>query len=193
MFRTEAEWYRARVLMRVSPGTMTSGMATRRYQAMLQTVRKGWFSNETEVFDDAGSLLATIDLSSWRENAKLEVAGKRYLARHETWDREFALEGEGGQVVAVAEKPSAWKERFSLEYEGRRYELAKESAWGSAFVLSREDAGIVGSIRQKSLFGSEMVVDLPEELPIEVQMLVFWLTMILRRRQAAATGGAASD
>ena len=157
---------------------------------MLRAVRKNWFSNDTEIFDEGGGLVATIDLSNWRENAKLEVVGKRYLARHETWNREFLLEGEDGQVVAVAEKPSAWMGRFSLEYEGWRYELANESAWGSAFVLSREGVGIVGSIRQTRLFGSEMAVDLPEELPIEVQMLVYWLTMILRRRQAAASGGA---
>ncbi len=59
--------------------------ATRRCAKMLRAVRRGWFSYRTEVLDDAGTTVAVIDLSSWRENAKMEVSGERYLARHETW------------------------------------------------------------------------------------------------------------
>ena len=158
---------------------------------MLRAVRTSWFSYRTEVLDDAEATVAVIDLSNWRENAKIEVSGERYLARHETWSREFVLEREGGQAVAVAEKPSAWRERFTLTHGGRRYELARESALKGAFVLLREGAGVVGSVRQKGWFSSEVYVDLPEELPLEVQLLVLWLAMILRRRQEAASSGSA--
>lgn len=159
---------------------------------MLRAVRRSWFSYRTEVLDEAGTTVAVIDLSNWRKNAKIEVSGERYLARHEAWSREFVLEREDGQAaVAVAEKPSAWRERFTLTHGGRRYELARESAWKGAFVLLREGAGVVGSVRQRGWFSSEVYVDLPEELPVEVQMLVLWLTLILRRRQEAAASSSA--
>ena len=159
---------------------------------MLRAVPKSWFSYSFDVRDRTGTRVATADLSNWRENAKLEVGGRRYLARHETWAREFVLEGEDGLTVAVAEKPSAWREIFSLEYGGARYELRKESPWKSAFVLSRDGVGVVGSIRQKSFFGRETSVELPEELPVEVRVFVLWLATLMRKRADSAAASTAS-
>jgi hypothetical protein len=159
---------------------------------VLRAVPKSWFSYSFDVFDRTGTRVAAADLSNWRENGKLEVGGRRYLARHETWAREFVLEGEDGLRVAVAEKPSAWREILSLEYGGARYELRKESPWRSTFVLSREDIGVVGSIRQKSFFGRETSVELPEELPVEVRVFILWLATLMRKRAdsaAASTAG----
>lgn len=159
---------------------------------MLRAVPKSWFSYSFDVFDRTGTRVATADLSNWRENAKLEVGGRRYLARHETWAREFVLEGEDGLIVAMAEKPSGWREIFSLEYGGARYELRKESPWKSAFVLSREGVGVVGSIRQKSFFGRETSVELPEELPVEVRVFILWLATLMRKRADSAAASTAS-
>ena len=156
---------------------------------MIRVVQKSWFSYDFDVFDSTGTRVATADLANWRENAKLEVGGRRYLARHETWAREFVLEGEDGQIVAMAEKPSAWRETFTLEHGGTRYELSKESPWKSSFVLSREGVGVVGSIRQKSFFGRERDVELPEELPVEVQAFVLWLATLMRKRSDSAAAG----
>jgi hypothetical protein len=63
---------------------------------VLRAVRKGWFSYDFDVFDGTGARIATVDLAKWRENAKLEVQGRRYLARHETWAKEFVLSFEAG-------------------------------------------------------------------------------------------------
>jgi hypothetical protein len=153
---------------------------------MLRAVQKGWFSYDLEVFDRAGTPVARVDLAHWHENAKIEVGGSRYLARHEAWAREFVLEAEDGRTVAVAEKPNAWEQRFSLEYGGGRYRLAKESVWRSVFLLTREGVGVVGSVRRKSLFGRETVVDLPGELPLEVRVFILWLTVLMQKRDAAA-------
>lgn len=131
-------------------------------QKVLRAVRKSWFSYDFGLFDPTGTLLATADLSDWCDNAELEVRGRRYLARHQTWGKEFILEGEDGRKMAVAEKPSAWRKTFSLEHGGERYELRRESPWRSSFVLSRTGVGVVGSIRQKTFFGRETTVELQE-------------------------------
>jgi hypothetical protein len=92
----------------------------------------------------------------------------------------------------VAEKPSGWRDNFSIEHGGTRYELRKESPWRSTFVLSREGVGVVGSIRQKSFFGRETSVDLPEELPVEVRVFILWLATLVRKRADSAASSAAS-
>lgn len=51
---------------------------------MLRAVQKSWFSYEFDVIDRTGRRVATADMSNWRENARLEVEGRRYLARHQT-------------------------------------------------------------------------------------------------------------
>lgn len=160
---------------------------------MLRAIQRSWFSYNFDVIDRTGTRVATADMSNWRENARLEVEGRRYLARHQTWAREFVLEGEDGSIVAVAEKPSSWRETFSLEHGGVRYGLRKESPWKSSFILSREGVGVIGSVRQKSLFGRETIVDLPEELPVEVRVFVLWLATLMRKRADSAAAGASSS
>jgi hypothetical protein len=161
---------------------------------MLRAVPDGWFSYDFTVFDRGETPVARADLANWRETAKLEVGGTHYEAHRKGWaNGEFVLETEDGRVVAVAEKPSAWKDRFVFEHGGNRYELKKESAWRSAFVLSCDGVGLVGSIRQKGFFNRELTVDVPEELPLEVRVFIVWLVIILWKREAssaAATPGA---
>lgn len=163
---------------------------------MLRAVPDGWFSYDFTVFDRAGAPVARADLSNWLETAKITVGEARYEAHRKGWaSKEFVLETEDGRVVAVAEKPSAWKDRFVFEHGGNRYEMKKESAWRSAFVLSRDGVGLVGSIRRKGFFKREWMVDVPEELPLEVRVFIVWLAVILWKREAssaAASAGASS-
>ena len=58
---------------------------------MLRAVQKGRFSYDFDVFDRTGARIATVDLANWHKNAKLEVQGRRYLARQETWAKEFVF------------------------------------------------------------------------------------------------------
>jgi hypothetical protein len=85
--------------------------------------------------------VARVDLSNWRETAKLEVGGERYDEHRKGWrSKEFVLEKEDSQVLTVAEQPSAWKGRFVFEHGGNRYELEKETVQKSTFVIRREAA-----------------------------------------------------
>ena len=147
------------------------------------------------VFDRGGTPVARADLSNWRETAKLEVGETRYEAHSKgRAGKEFVLEKEDGWVVAVTQKPSVWRNRFVFEHAGNRYELKKESTWGSAFVLWRDGVGSVGSVRSKGFFKREWIVELPEELPLEVRVFIVWLMALLWKRaaSAAAAGGGAA-
>jgi len=158
---------------------------------MLRAVPNGWFSYDFTLFDRTGRPVARVDLANWREKAKLEVSGTPYEAHHKAWASEFVLEKDG-QVLAVAEKPSTWKDRFFFEHGGNRYELKKESAWGRTFELTRDGVGSVGSVRPKGAFRREWTVDMPGELPLEVRVFLVWLAVLLwRRADSTAASGAA--
>lgn len=155
---------------------------------MLRVVPDGWFSYDFTVFDRSGTPIAQADLANWRETAKLKVRGTHYEAHHKGWrSKEFVLVKEDGRVVTLAGKPSAWKDRLIFEHSGSRYELRKESAWRSAFILSRDGVGLVGSIWRKGFFKREWTADLPEELPLEVRVFVVWLAVVLWKRADSAT------
>ena len=161
---------------------------------MLRVMPEGWFSYNFTVFDRGGTPVARVDLSNWREAAKLEVGGERYEAHRKGWrSKEFVLEKEDGQVVAMAEQPSAWKGQFVFEHGGNRYELEKETVWKGTFVIRREGVGHVGSVRSEGVFKREWIAELPEELPLEAKVFIVWLVVLLWKRaaSAAAAGGAA--
>jgi hypothetical protein len=86
----------------------------------------------------------------------------------------------------VAQKLSIWRNRFVFEHAGNRYELKKESTWGSTFVLWRDGVGSVGSVRSKGFFKREWIAELPEELPLEVRVFIVCLMAILWKRAASA-------
>ena len=158
---------------------------------LLRAVPKGWFSRGFEVLDPrSGATVGRAELSSWRENAELEVAGARYRTTHAIGEKEFVLARDDGTRVLQAEKPSAWRERLSFEHDGARYELRKESAWRRAFALSREGVGEVGTLRPGGAFERGWTADLPEELPLEVRVFVMWLARVMWNRQDAAASGA---
>ena len=137
---------------------------------MLRAVPKGWFSYDFEVFDRTGASVGRANLSNWRENAQLDVGGKRYEATHKGGKKEFVLSRGDSSVVLVAEKPSAWKRDF---------------------VLSRAGIGAVGSLRPEGAIRRAWVAELPDELPPEVRVFVMWLGAVLwNREDAAATAGA---
>jgi hypothetical protein len=160
---------------------------------MLEAISRGWLSYDFDVSDRTGGRVGHVEVSNWRENAKLEVEGTRYEATHRSGHMEFVLSRADGSTVLVAKKPSAWKERLSFEHEGSRYELEKESAWRRAFVLSRDRVGAVGSLRPGSMFIREWSAELPEEFPPEVRVFVRWLAVLLwRRSDSASAGGAAA-
>lgn len=158
---------------------------------LLRAESEGWFSHDFEVLDaSSGAAVGWVDLSSWRERAELQIAGACYRATHGMGEREFVLSRKDGSKVFAAEKPSAWREILAFEHGGVRYELRKESAFKRAFVLWREGAGEVGSLRSGGAFRREWTADLPEELPLEARVFVMWLARVMWNRQDAAVSGA---
>ena len=123
--------------------------------------------------------------SSWKEAAKIEIEGKAYR-----FEREGAVSGsflllDVQNVVAHAEKPSAFKDRFEITHFSSHYELKKTSIWKSRFEL-KSNGQMVGSISPKGFFRRTIEIDLPEEMPLIFRTFIFWLALIILKRQQTA-------
>ena len=100
---------------------------------------------------------------------------------------EFLLDFQGS-AIASADKPSAFKQRFTVSFDERTYTLEPTSVMGRTFALKEGDDE-VGHIRPFSLLSRKTKVDLPEAVPLPVQVFCLWLVLLLWKRAAAAASG----
>ncbi len=159
---------------------------------MLRAIPKGWFSWDFTVVDEESGPVAEIDVSTWREKGLLTVDGVGYEVFREGLMSGAFLLKQGDSLLARAEKPSAFRRTFLIDYSDRHYTLQARSFWRRELVLL--DGSLeVGSLAPEGAFSRRMRVDLPEELPLPVEVFLVWLAVILWKRasEAAATTAAA--
>lgn len=130
-----------------------------------------------------GVPVAEIDVSWFREKGVLTVDGVQYpVYREHLLSGAYILELNGTQL-ARAEKPSALFRCFLVEHAGKTYTLQAETAVFRKFVLLDDDRE-VGSITPEGPLIRNAMVDLPDNLPLPVQVFLIWLTVILWKRAA---------
>jgi hypothetical protein len=148
---------------------------------MLKAVPKNWFSWKFEIFDGEVSV-ANLDLSRFREKGELAMQGRIFeIGREGIMSGVFLLR-EDGRTIASATKPSAFRRSFEVVFDQTDYKLETVSPFVRRFVL-RKDRRAVGSIHPVHLFSRKAIVELPEYLPLEVQVFIAWLGIILWKRQ----------
>ncbi len=151
---------------------------------MLTAIPKSWFSWGYELFDGARPV-ALLDLACMREKGELLIRDRTYeIGREGLLSGAFFLRKRGVDI-ATATKPSALRRSFDVYHGQERYTLESATAFKRKFVL-REGQRIVGSVRPKSWVSRKAVVDLPEHIPMEVQVFITWLVIILWRRDQSS-------
>ena len=152
---------------------------------MLRAVPKSWFSKDYKVLEN-NTAIAIIDPSWWREAGDVNIKGTHYrVYREGLMTGAFVLE-HGSSILARAEKPSALYRSFLVEYDGMKYTLEAESALHRKFVLS-EDGKRIGSVYPEHALTRKAVIDFPEEIALAVRIFMFWLVLILWKREEAAS------
>lgn len=148
---------------------------------MLKAIPKHWLSWDFTVTDHDRPI-AQIDVSWWREKGELTVNGKIYEVYRQGLLGAFVLESNGA-VMATAKKPSALRRQFELEHEGKHLTLRASSVFGRTFLLL-DGKQEVGSITPEGFFTRRAEIDLPLSLPLAVRVFIFWLAVILWKRQS---------
>lgn len=156
---------------------------------MLQLVPHGWLGWNFDVLDNDRKI-TEIKTSTLPESGIFSIDGADFRARREgMFSGEFLL-SKDNETIARAQKPSALKSSFTIEFSDRQYTLKKESWAGRSFVLIQGDLEI-GSIRPEGVLTRKATVQLPDDMPMPLQVFVIWLTILLWKREADA-GAAAS-
>jgi hypothetical protein len=128
--------------------------------------------------------LARLDLS-WREKGVVTIGDDEHRVYREGMvSGDFVIE-RGGEVLARASKPSAFRNTIVITHGGRQYTLRKKSVWKRAFVLLEGDTNI-GSLSPNRWLGRDASVNLPADWPLAVKTFVIWLAIILWKREAAS-------
>ena len=133
--------------------------------------------------DDApvGELIASL----WWEKARVSLADGSYdLYRESLFSGDFLL-ARDGTIIARAAKPSVLQNKFEVHFADRHLLLRKISIWRRPFAVF--DGGtLIGSIYPVGPFTRRSNIDLPTPLPLPVRVFLFWLALILWKREAAS-------
>ncbi|MEP0547404.1 MAG: hypothetical protein ABJF88_10770 [Rhodothermales bacterium] len=154
---------------------------------MLHAVPTSWLSSKFRI-EDGGRDVGQLDLAAIRERATFTVKDVEFaLYREGLVSGDFVLDFHGS-AIAVAQKPSAFRQRFTLSFDERHYTLEAASVMGRTFVLREGDVE-AGRVSPVDWFSRKAEIDLPESVPLPIQVFCFWLVLILWKRAAAAASG----
>jgi len=152
---------------------------------LLEAIPTGLFASNILV-QQQNEVVGEVDVSHWREKARLELPDGGYTLRREGFcSGDFLLERDDGNVIARATKPSIFQCTFDVELPNRVVTLRKPSIWNRRFALFDGEKQI-GSVYPTGLFTHRSNIDLPADLPLATRIFVFWLALLSWKRQSGA-------
>ena len=151
---------------------------------MLEAIPKNILSTRFR-FQQENQLLGELDNSIWRENAQVELKDGTYVLYREGRFSGYFLIEHNGRLVARASKPSALKNTFEVEVAGRLLVLRQLSIWKRRFGLFVGDKQI-GSVYPRRVLSRHAHIDVPGDLPLPIRVFLFWLVLVVWKRQEAA-------
>jgi hypothetical protein len=154
---------------------------------MLEVRAKNIFSSHYEILD-AGQMLTTVNIRWWREAGKFKLDGEQYtVGRRGLASGLFYVE-QDGELLASADKPSAFFNRYTVHHDNQEYELSRRSLFGRTFDLKLNDFP-VGTMKPTSIFTRSAKVQLPSEIPAPVQVFIAWLVLVIWKRMRQSQAG----
>jgi hypothetical protein len=158
---------------------------------MIEARPRNFFSRHYSL-EAAGQPLAELDASRFKEAAALTVEGAPYrLFREGLFSGDFVLEKDGRPLLK-ATKLSAFRSQFDFELDGRLYSLKRASFFGKTYEVRQSDR-VVGSVSRAALFSRRALVDLPAVWPVPEQAFLFWLVLLMWKRQERDVAGAVAS
>jgi len=151
---------------------------------VLEAIPTSLFSKNIRL-QQKNELVGEVDVSVWREEARLELQEGTYELRREGFGSgDFLLE-QDGKIVARATKPSIFQCSFEVDLPTRHVTLRKLSVWNRRFGLFEGERQI-GSVYPQGIFTKRSSIDLPADWPLANRAFVFWLAFLVWKRQNAA-------
>jgi hypothetical protein len=176
----------SRSVSRVGPRSIRMGVLQARDRAqehstLLEATSHGIVSWDFGISRD-GVTIADIDMHWLRERAEVTIAGQPFTVCRTSMVRD-TFEMQSGTEVLVRAQKAVLRRSFGVEFTGRNLELKALSIFTRAFGLFEHGIQI-GRIGPTSWRTRDAVIDCSGEIPIPVQVFLFWLVVILWQRAA---------
>lgn len=146
----------------------------------MEAISGGLFSRALTVVEDDIEL-TRINFPTWREGTEFTIGGHPYVMRRMGLFRGDLLLYSEGDVVASARHQGVFKTRYIIEYAGRTVELGTRRWFSRGFSVFVGEAE-VGSITPTGWFRSRVIIDISDEIPLEVQVFLLCVAVVLWRR-----------
>lgn len=162
---------------------------------MIRAVPTAWYSSNFRLSRE-DEAVGFLKLARLKEEASFSVKDIVFEMYREGMAGDFVLAFQGNPI-ARADKTSVLTRTFEITVEGQRYALEAESSVQRAFRLrsgdgpedGEGDTDTLGRIAPESWFSRRATVDLPDDLPLPVQVFCLWLVLVMWNRAAAAASG----
>ena len=136
--------------------------------------------------------VGSVKMSNWKEKGEVYITGKKAkFYRENMFTGDFVLKHDD-QIVAKAQKPSAFYNRMEITI-GENLFVVQPESWFSQSYLVMHNEEQLGVIKKEGWFSNSAIIELPDDWPVALQVFVFLLVVVLwQRSENAAAGGAGS-
>jgi hypothetical protein len=143
---------------------------------MLTASASGWLGLRYTIWR-GDSPVATLTRRFLCEGCTFEAHGVTYAVRRLGWWGPFCLECNAVRV-AEARLEGFLRTRYRVSFGPMEYEL-RPASWASAFKMALFQAGRqIGVIRLVRWFSHTVIIDLPEDMPVFLQVFLFSLLRV---------------
>ena len=151
---------------------------------MLEAIPTNFVASNFRLEQDS-QLVGELDPSMWRCKATLELEEGTYnLYREKVFGGDYLLE-HNGNVIARAEKVSVFRDKFAVQIGARVLEF-KKLRWTTRKFGLFDGKQQVGGIYPRGIFTKRTSIDLPQEWPLANRVFMFWLALLMWKRDSQA-------
>jgi hypothetical protein len=151
----------------------------------------GVSKNVAPVLQD-GVVVAALRASNWKESAFAVVADREWLFAKRKGELTARWAADPGETVRFrARQTSFWRSTWAVDLAGKALRVESASVWRGThrFLLDGQEVAVSGStggLGQRPT----LTVRAGAALPMEAQVFLVWMELLLRRRAASgATAG----
>ena len=129
------------------------------------------------------SCLARFDIGWFRERGEIVIDHVVHDVRRDGLVSGPFVMRRGRETIVSAIKPSMFERRFEIDCSGSDYAFTSASSFNRKFVL-REHGREIGAVRPVHFLSRKAIVDLPPEMPLDVQVFLTWIAIAMWKRQS---------
>jgi hypothetical protein len=155
--------------------------------AVLRTEPAGWGSWSARI-NSGDHPLTELRISLFRSRGRFSLHGEEFSVDPQGLLGTTAVLRKGSNIIARAEKTSAFRRRFRITSAGHRLDLVSRSWSGREYALllgSQE----VGMVRRTGFGGRKITMEFPDQVPVFLQVFLAYLVLCQAKREAAAASG----